>query len=137
MGRVKFIAGTGPVLEKLSDLAELSLPSEEKFLNFLKPVSKAISLTRLKLPKKTALIGFSGAPWTLMTYMLEGGSSRDFNLSRQFLWSEPAQSEKLLRVLCEYIVRFLSLQAKAGANVLMLFDSWAGAVPAARRQSSL
>ena len=59
MGReVKFIAGTGPVLEKLSDLAELSLPSEEKFLNFLKPVSKAISLTRLKLPKKTALIGF-------------------------------------------------------------------------------
>jgi uroporphyrinogen decarboxylase len=87
------------------------------------------------LLEKTALIGFSGAPWTLMTYMLEGGSSRDFNLSRQFLWSEPAQSEKLLRVLCKFIVRFLSLQAKAGANVLMLFDSWAGAVPAARRQS--
>ncbi|MGB0816056.1 MAG: uroporphyrinogen decarboxylase [Candidatus Puniceispirillaceae bacterium] len=136
MGReVKFIPGTGPVLEKLSDIAELNLPSEEKFLNFLKPVSEAVSLTRSKLPEKTALIGFSGAPWTLMTYMLEGGSSRDFNLSRQFLWSEPAQSEKLLRVLCEYIVCFLSLQAKAGANVLMLFDSWAGAVPAARRQS--
>ena len=70
-----------------------------------------------------------------MTYMLEGGSSRDFNLSRQFLWSEPAQSEKMLRILCEYIVCFLSLQAKAGANVLMLFDSWAGAVPAACRKS--
>ncbi len=136
MGReVKFIPGTGPVLEKLSDFAELNLPSEEKYLTFLKPVSEAVSLTRSKLPEKTALIGFSGAPWTLMTYMLEGGSSRDFNLSRQFLWSEPAQSEKLLRVLCEYIVCFLSLQAKAGANVLMLFDSWAGAVPAARRQS--
>lgn len=136
MGReVKFTPGTGPVLEKLSDFAELNLPSEEKFLNFLKPVSEAVSLTRSKLPEKTALIGFSGAPWTLMTYMLEGGSSRDFNLSRQFLWSEPAQSEKLLRVLCEYIVCFLSLQAKAGANVLMLFDSWAGAVPAAWRQS--
>jgi uroporphyrinogen decarboxylase len=136
MGReVKFIPGTGPVLEKLSDINELNLPSEEKFLNFLKPVSEAVSLTRSKLPEKTALIGFSGAPWTLMTYMLEGGSSRDFNLSRQFLWSEPAQSEKLLRVLCEYIVCFLSLQAKAGANVLMLFDSWAGAVPAAWRQS--
>jgi uroporphyrinogen decarboxylase len=136
MGReVKFIPGTGPVLEKLSDIAELNLPSEEKYLTFLKPVSEAVSLTRSKLPEKTALIGFSGAPWTLMTYMLEGGSSRDFNLSRQFLWSEPAQSEKLLRVLCEYIVCFLSLQAKAGANVLMLFDSWAGAVPAAWRQS--
>ena len=136
MGReVKFIPGTGPVLEKLFDIGELNLPPEEKFLNLLKPVSEAVSLTRSKLPKKTALIGFSGAPWTLMTYMLEGGSSRDFNLSRQFLWSEPAQSEKLLRVLCEYIVCFLSLQAKAGANVLMLFDSWAGAVPAAWRQS--
>ena len=136
MGReVKFIPGTGPFLEKLSDIAELNLPSEEKYLTFLKPVSETVSLTRSKLPQKTALIGFSGAPWTLMTYMLEGGSSRDFNLSRQFLWSEPAQSEKLLRVLCEYIVCFLSLQAKAGANVLMLFDSWAGAVPAARRQS--
>ena len=73
MGReVKFIPGTGPVLEKLSDVAELNLLSEEKFLNFLKPVSEAVSLTRSKLPKKTALIGFSGAPWTLMTYMLEG-----------------------------------------------------------------
>ena len=136
MGReVKFIPGTGPVLEKLFDIAELDLPSEEEYLAFLKPVSEAVSLTRSKLPEKTALIGFSGAPWTLMTYMLEGGSSRDFNLSRQFLWSEPAQSEKLLRVLCKFIVCFLSLQAKAGANVLMLFDSWAGAVPAAWRQS--
>ena len=70
-----------------------------------------------------------------MTYMLEGGSSRDFNLSRQFLWSETAQSEKILRILSEYIVYFLSLQAKAGANVLMLFDSWAGVVPVAWRKS--
>lgn len=136
MGKdVKFIPGTGPVLEKLSNINQLNLPSEEKFLDNLKPVSEAVSLTRSKLPEKTALIGFSGAPWTLMTYMLEGGSSRDFTLSRQFLWSEPAQSEKLLRILCEYIVCFLSLQAKAGANVLMLFDSWAGAVSAARRKS--
>jgi len=136
MGReVKFIPGTGPVLKKLTDISEIDQPSYENFLKFLQPVSQAVRLTRSKLPEKTALIGFSGAPWTLMTYMLEGGSSRDFNLSRQFLWSQPSQSEKLLRILCEYIVCFLSLQAKAGANVLMLFDSWAGVVPAARRQS--
>ena len=136
MGReVKFIPGTGPFLEKLTDISQLNQPSHENFLNFLEPVAQAVKLTRLNLPKKTALIGFSGAPWTLMTYMLEGGSSRDFYLSRQFLWSKPAQSEKLLRILCEYIVCFLSLQAEAGANVLMLFDSWAGAVPSARRKS--
>ena len=114
MGReVKFVPGTGPVLKKLSNIAELRLPSEEKFLNFLKPVSEAVSLTRSKLAEKTALIGFSGAPWTLMTYMLKG-KLRDFNLSRQFLWSEPAQSEKLLRVLCEYIVVFYRFRQKPG-----------------------
>ena len=136
MGReVKFIPGTGPVLEKLSDIKELTLPDHKDFLNFLAPVSEAVKRTRAKLPEKTALIGFSGAPWTLMTYIVEGGGSRDFNASRDWLWSQPEQSEKLLCYLAEYVVSFLTLQAQAGANVLMLFDSWAGAVPASRRQS--
>ena len=135
MGReVKFSPGTGPVLEKLSDINELNLPNHNDFTDFLTPVSEAVKLTRSKLPKETALIGFSGAPWTLMTYIIEGGGSRDFNASRDWLWSEPQQSEKLLRYLADYVVSFLTLQAKAGANVLMLFDSWAGAVPASCRQ---
>ncbi|MGC6473399.1 MAG: uroporphyrinogen decarboxylase [Candidatus Puniceispirillaceae bacterium] len=136
MGReVKFIPGTGPVLEKLSDVNDLNLPGHADFIEFLKPVSEAVKRTRAKLPEKTALIGFSGAPWTLMTYVIEGGGSRDFNASRDWLWAKPKQSEKLLRYLADYIVSFLTLQAKAGANVLMLFDSWAGAVPASCRQS--
>ena len=136
MGRkVKFIPGTGPVLEKLSNIDDLNLPDHEDFLDFLKPVSEAVKLTRAKLPEKTALIGFSGAPWTLMTYIIEGGGSRDFNASRDWLWSQPKQSTQLLRYLADYIVSFLTLQARAGANVLMLFDSWAGAVPASHRQS--
>ena len=136
MGReVKFIPGTGPVLKKLSNIDDLNLPDHEDFLGFLKPVSEAVKLTRAKLPEKTALIGFSGAPWTLMTYIIEGGGSRDFNASRDWLWSQPKQSTQLLRYLADYIVSFLTLQARAGANVLMLFDSWAGAVPASHRQS--
>ena len=136
MGRkVKFISGTGPVLEKLSNIDDLNMPDHEDFLDFLKPVSEAVKLTRAKLPEKTALIGFSGAPWTLMTYIIEGGGSRDFNASRDWLWSQPKQSTQLLRYLADYIVSFLTLQARAGANVLMLFDSWAGAVPASHRQS--
>ena len=70
-----------------------------------------------------------------MTYIVEGGGSRDFNLSRDWLWSQPKQSAELLHHLADYVVSFLSLQAQAGANVLMLFDSWAGAVPASCRQS--
>ena len=136
MGReVKFIPGIGPVLEKLSNIDDLNLPDHEDFLDFLKPVSEAVKLTRAKLPEKTALIGFSGAPWTLMTYIIEGGGSRDFNGCRDWLWSQPKQSAQLLRYLADYIVSFLTLQARAGANVLMLFDSWAGAVPASHRQS--
>ncbi|MGB2020974.1 MAG: uroporphyrinogen decarboxylase family protein, partial [Candidatus Puniceispirillaceae bacterium] len=118
-----------------SNIDELNVPDHEDFLDFLKPVSEAMKLTRAKLPEKTALIGFSGAPWTLMTYIIEGGGSRDFNASRDWLWSQPKQSTQLLRYLADYIVSFLTLQARAGANVLMLFDSWAGAVPASYRQS--
>ena len=130
---VKFIPGTGPVLNKLTTINALSLPDFDDFQNFLKPVADAVTLTRANLPKETALIGFSGAPWTLMTYLTEGGGSRDFNIARDWLWSKPAESEKLLHHLSDYIVSFLTLQANAGANVLMLFDSWAGAVPASQR----
>ena len=62
-----------------------------------------------------------------MTYIVEGGGSRDFAVSRDWLWSQPMQSTQLLHYLADYIVSFLTLQAKAGANVLMLFDSWARA----------
>ncbi len=130
---VKFIPGTGPVLTKLNSVDELSLPDFDEFQNFLKPVADAVKLTREKLPEQTALIGFSGAPWTLMTYITEGAGSRDFNIARDWLWSKPKESEKLLHHLAEYVVSFLTLQANAGANVLMLFDSWAGAVPASQR----
>ena len=131
---VKFIPGTGPVLKKLNAVDELSLPDFNDFQNYLKPVADAVALTRNNLPKETALIGFSGAPWTLMTYLTEGGGSRDFNIARNWLWSKPAESDELLCHLSDYVVSFLTLQARAGANVLMLFDSWAGAVPASHRE---
>lgn len=130
---VRFIPGTGPVLKKLNAINELSLPSFDDFQSFLKPVADAVTLTRANLPKETALIGFSGAPWTLMTYLTEGGGSRDFSIARDWLWSKPGESEKLLHHLSDYVVSFLTLQAHAGANVLMLFDSWAGAVPGSQR----
>ena len=131
---VHFVTGEGPKLNPLDTAGALS----DKMLDGLEekwaPVGEAIRKTRAKLPEETALIGFSGAPWTLITYMAEGGSSRDFARCRDWLWSDRKGIEKLTDQLIEAIIQFLVLQAEAGANVLMLFDSWAGAVPASHRQ---
>ena len=131
---VHFVSGEGPKLRPLQIDETISPSYLDDLSEKWSPVGKAVSLTREKLPAETALIGFAGAPWTLMTYMAEGGSSRDFAATRSWLWSDPKGVEKLNDELCEAIIRFLSVQAEAGANVLMLFDSWAGAVPAQFRQ---
>ncbi len=131
---VHFIAGDGPKLTPLlapDTLCDTLLDGlEEK----LAPIANTIKKARAALPKETALIGFSGSPWTLITYMAEGGSSRDFTIPRSWLWSQKAGMEKLTAQLVEAISRFLALQATAGADVLMLFDSWASAVPADYRR---
>ena len=130
---VTFKESEGPKLSRFDSKIFLKT-SEKEFSKKLAPIYKAIELTRKKLNKKKSLISFVGAPWTLMTYMAEGGSSRDFATSRNWLWSDKSGVEKLTAQLIEAIIQFLALQAKAGANVLMLFDSWAGAVPASHRQ---
>ena len=130
---VHFITGDGPKLTPLETAGSLSDDLLEGLPDKWAPVGEAIRLTRQNLPSETALIGFSGAPWTLITYMAEGGSSRDFATCRNWLWSDRAGIEKLLEQLVEAIIQFLTVQAEAGANVLMFFDSWAGAVPASHR----
>ena len=130
---VHFVTGEGPKLTPLETAGSLSDDLLEGLPDKWAAVGEAIRLTRQNLPSETALIGFSGAPWTLITYMAEGGSSRDFATCRNWLWSDKAGIEKLIEQLCEAIIQFLILQAEAGANVLMLFDSWAGAVPASHR----
>lgn len=125
----------GPVLTPLQSFDELKSTKPDVIQTYASPVADAIKLTRAKLPTNVALIGFSGAPWTLMTYLLEGGSSRDFALARQFLYSEPKQTDALLSLLCDAITEFLVMQAEAGANALMLFDSWSGMVPSNKRYS--
>ena len=85
------------------------------------------------MPKEIALIGFSGAPWTLMTYLLEGGSSRDFTTTKSFLWENPYETTEIINILTHKIAEFLIVQAKQGADALMLFDSWASVIPASWR----
>ena len=134
MGRnVRFIEGIGPKLNALTSLQDIAVFADKDLSNKYKTVGKAVSLARQTLPTETALIGFSGAPWTLMTYLFEGGSSRDFANTKSFLWEKPKEAIEIIKILTEKVAEFLIVQANHGVNVLMLFDSWASAVPASWR----
>ena len=127
---VRFIRGIGPKLDVLNSLKEIEVYADKDLSNKYEAVGKAVKLTRQALPAETALIGFSGAPWTLMTYLFEGGSSRNFENTKSFLWQKPSEAIEIINILTEKIAEFLIVQANQGVNVLMLFDSWANAVPA-------
>tara|TARA_B100000575_G_C23135170_1_gene659276 strand:- start:1261 stop:2289 length:1029 start_codon:yes stop_codon:yes gene_type:complete len=131
--KVRFISGKGPKLDVLNSLKDIEAFANKDLSNKYKAVGKAVRLTRQALPTKTALIGFSGAPWTLMTYLFEGGSSRNFTNTKSFLWQKPNEAIEIIRILSEKVAEFLIVQANQGVNVLMLFDSWASAVPASWR----
>ena len=130
---VRFKSGIGPLLDPMetpNDMEPLCLGELEQKLA---PVGKAIKITRSLLPVNTTLIGFAGAPWTLITYMAEGRSSRDFPKARLWAWQEVKALDALLEILIDATISFLCLQARSGAECLMLFDSWASAVPASQR----
>lgn len=89
-------------------------------------VYKAIKLTREALAGEVPLIGFCGAPWTLMAYMIEGGGSRNFEKAKRWLFEYPERSMELLERIADVAIDFLVGQVKAGAQLLQVFDSWAG-----------
>ncbi|KAJ5934169.1 hypothetical protein N7466_003716 [Penicillium verhagenii] len=89
-------------------------------------VYKAITLTRLKLKGRVPLIGFCGAPWTLLCYMVEGGGSKLFIQSKKWVYKYPKESQALLQKIAEICVEYLALQVAAGAQLVQVFDSWAG-----------
>ena len=131
---VRFKENIGPLLDPLDIPTSLSPNLINDLPNKLAPVGEAIRLTKANLSPGTALIGFAGAPWTIMSYMAEGGSSRDFAKTRVWAWQYQKEVDALLASLIESTISFLTLQAEAGVDALMLFDSWASAVPASQRQ---
>lgn len=131
---VRFEKGIGPLLNPIERPGVIDSSCINDLTKKLGPVGDALKLTSSSLPRETALIGFAGAPWTLITYIAEGRSSRDFTKARLWAWQNSKELDFLLEILIEATISFLSLQAAAGAECLMLFDSWAGAVPAAQRQ---
>lgn len=132
---VRFKPSHGPILDRLEDTTKLDEKLLDSVADKLMPVADAITRTRAILSDDTALIGFAGAPWTIITYMLEGGSSKDFFITRQMLWNDLAGFSRIIDIVTHATIEFLSLQAVAGADALMLFDSWASAVPAWHRDA--
>ena len=126
---VAFREGEGPVLDPIRDAAALAKLRSEGIGARLDPVFETIRRVRAELDAETALIGFAGAPWTVATYMVEGGSSRDFAAAKGWAYRDRHGFETLLDILATATVEYLSAQIAAGVEVLQLFDSWAGAVP--------
>jgi uroporphyrinogen decarboxylase len=127
--KVWFEAGHGPRLEPLQgreDLAKLRL---EEMVEALSPVYDAVRKLRRDLPAETALIGFAGAPWTVASYMIEGGGSKDFATAKRWAYEDPEGFQALIDLLIEATAQHLIAQADAGAEVVQIFDSWAGVWP--------
>lgn len=89
-------------------------------------VFEAIKITKKSLNGKVPLIGFAGAPWTIFCYMVEGQGSKTFSVARKLLYENPILAHQLLASITEVTIRYLKLQIKAGANIVQVFDSWAG-----------
>ena len=124
---VWFEAGEGPKLGALPDLDRLAGEIEAS-TSRLANVGETLTLVRETLEPERALIGFAGAPWTVATYMIEGGSS-DRSKARTFAYEHPAEMDRLLDIIVQSTVRYLAMQVDAGAQVLKLFESWAEGLP--------
>jgi uroporphyrinogen decarboxylase len=122
-----FIEGEGPKfshpLSSLSDINQLTKPDVSKDLSY---VSEAVSVIKKNLKGRVPLIGFTGSPWTLATYMVEGGSSKTFSKVKGLMYENPKHMHQLLDVLADTIIDYLNSQIEAGADSVMIFDTWGG-----------
>jgi uroporphyrinogen decarboxylase len=124
-----FVTGEGPKFENpvrsASDIEKLPVPEIGDSLAY---VMDAISLTRRELGGKVPLIGFSGSPWTLATYMIEGGSSKTFSKAKKLIYQDPQVAHQLLGKLADTVTRYLNAQIESGAQAVQIFDTWGGAL---------
>jgi len=122
-----FTEGEGPKfknpIKNAADIAALPIPDPYVDLRY---VTDAVSLIRKNLQGAVPLIGFSGSPWTLATYMVEGGSSKSFQKIKSLMYNEPRLMHQLLDKLAQSVASYLNAQIEAGAQAVMLFDTWGG-----------
>lgn len=127
--KVSFQEGEGPILKAVGPEKTLSPRSPEERDQHLAPVYEALKLVKAELHQETALIGFAGAPWTIATYMVEGGSSKNYLDVKRWAYGDPEGFAALIDELVDAIAQHLCRQIEAGADVVQIFDSWAGVLP--------
>ncbi|MBA2709473.1 MAG: uroporphyrinogen decarboxylase [Tatlockia sp.] len=122
-----FVEGEGPCfsnpIRDIKTIEALQIPNPKEELAY---VMNAMSLIRREMPEHLPLIGFSGSPWTLACYMVEGRSSREFKKILHLLYTQPEATHLLLEKLAKTVSLYLDEQVKSGANALMIFDTWGG-----------
>ena len=123
---LSFQAGEGPVLPPIRDAAGVAALDLGRLPGAIAPILETVERSRAGLPDGVAMIGFAGSPFTVACYMVEGGGSKEFAHIRGMAHGEPALMDALMATLVEATVVYLSAQVKAGAEVVMLFDSWSG-----------
>lgn len=123
---VRFVEGAGPRLEPLRGEADIARLDAARLDEHLAPVFQTVAALAEAIPADTALIGFAGAPWTLALYMIEGQGGTAGEKVRALAWREPVIFARLIVVLVDAISQYLCRQIDAGAEVVQLFDSWAG-----------
>ena len=123
----QMIESKGPWFERtiktIEDINKLKIANPEEDLNY---VTDAIRLTKKELNGRVPLIGFAGAPWTIFSYMIEGEGSKTFSGAKKFLYTQPEAAHQLLQKITESTIHYLKAQIAAGADLVQLFDSWAG-----------
>jgi uroporphyrinogen decarboxylase len=124
---VEIIEGKGPFLpspiKSHGDLGRLRIPDVNDSLHY---VFDALALTKKTLDGRVPLIGFAGAPWTLLCYMVQGKGSKTFDEAKAFCFTQPETAHRLLQMITDTTIAYLKGQVKAGADVVQLFDSWGG-----------
>jgi uroporphyrinogen decarboxylase len=124
-----FVQNEGPKLSTVGNLAEVEALSCDKVVEFLQPVFETIKFVKPQLPGHVAFIGFCGAPWTVATYMIEGGTSSDRLTSKRAAFGREPWFDMLIDKLVDASIDYLVAQVNAGVEVLQIFDSWASDLP--------
>ena len=130
--KVEFKEGEGPVLEPIRTLEGLSKLRVDGVVDHLSPIFQTLRNLLAGIPETTTLIGFAGAPWTVAVYMVEGRGRTECERARDWAYRAPDEFAQLMDILVEATSAYLLAQVEAGAEVLQLFDSWAGVLSASQ-----
>jgi uroporphyrinogen decarboxylase len=125
--KLEIVESKGPTFDDpIRSLDDLKRLNTDGIVERLKYVCDAIKLTKEKLAGRVPLIGFSGAPWTLATYMVEGKGTRNFDVIKRFMYNEPRAAHDLLQKLSDAVAEYLNAKIRAGCDAVQIFDTWAG-----------